>query len=62
VAGHAFVWTAPEGMVDLAPLSGHAYSNAFLVSNDGQVVGVSYSQSQATDGRATMWLATGSFR
>jgi len=59
IAGHAFVWTASEGMVDLAPLNGHAYSDAFLVNNSGQVVGISYSEGQNIDARATMWLARG---
>jgi probable HAF family extracellular repeat protein len=58
-AGHGFVWTAAEGMVDLAPLNGYAYSDAFLVNNKGQVVGISYSVNEFSDGRATMWLANG---
>ena len=58
VAGHAFVWTASTGMVDLAPLTGHASSDAFLVNNSGQVVGISYSESENIDARATMWLAS----
>jgi len=62
LAGHAFVWTASEGMVDLAPLAGHAYSDAFLVNSGGQVVGISYSENRNTDARATMWLARGASR
>jgi len=58
--GHAFVWSASTGMVDLAPLTGREYSDAFLVNNGGQVVGVSYTESESTDARATMWLANGS--
>jgi hypothetical protein len=49
-------------MVDLVPLAGDAYSDAFLVNNGGQIVGISYSQSRNTDARATMWLATGASR
>ena len=46
-------------MVDLAPLPGYAYSDAFMVNNSGQIVGVSYTQGEAFDPRATMWRATG---
>ncbi|HEU5257452.1 MAG TPA: hypothetical protein VFU28_15770 [Vicinamibacterales bacterium] len=41
---HGFVWSASEGMVDLAPLTGYASSDAFLVNNSGQVVGTSYTE------------------
>jgi len=55
---HAFVWTASKGMVDLAPLPGYASSEAFLVNNSGQVVGISYTEGVVADSRATMWRAT----
>jgi len=55
---HAFVWTASKGMVDLAPLPGYASSEAFLVNNSGQVVGISYTEGAVFDSRATMWRAT----
>ena len=55
---HAFVWTASKGMVDLAPLSGYERSEAFLVNNSGQVVGISYNRADVFEARPTMWRAT----
>ena len=58
VGRHGFVWTASTGMVDLTPLPGHTYSDAFLVNNSGQVVGISFTEGVVADSRATMWRAT----
>ena len=52
-ATRGFSWTASDGMVELAPLPGYAASEAFLVNNRGDVVGIS--RNNPTDVHATMW-------
>ena len=58
-----FVWTAAEGMVELPPLPGYAFSEALFVNNNGYVVGRSLRDAGGAIGlcgnlecRATLWV------
>ena len=50
---YGVAWTAPDELVQLAPLPGYRTSEAFLVNNAGHVVGNSYDGTGRS--RATMW-------
>jgi probable HAF family extracellular repeat protein len=51
--GRAFLWTAAQGMVELAPLAGFSASSAWAVNDGGQVVGVSVKANGVR--RASLW-------
>jgi probable HAF family extracellular repeat protein len=53
---HAFIWTASKGMTELPALSGREFSDAFGVTETGQVIGISFHTVPDEDAHATMWL------
>lgn len=59
VTGHAFVWTASDGMRDLGTLGGSG-SEAFGINDLGQVVGTSQTASGAA--HAFVWTASDGMR
>jgi probable HAF family extracellular repeat protein len=45
--GHAFYWSRTTGLIDLATLPGHVYSEAVAINNHNQVVGTSTSVTES---------------
>jgi probable HAF family extracellular repeat protein len=56
---HAFSWTKAGGMIDLGTIGGFDYSQPTGVSDDGQVVGNSFSPTSSTSQRAFSWTQAG---